>query len=166
MSRRMAHSQSPLTPSLFWTEFPCGFHIASLGWVVYLVWLFLNGSIPITYSNCDVLQHLTTDNFPDWAKLYSGDNIKNFYILVLPTKTSCSSFSCTEYKLMTWQVLKIYLFINIFLTRIKLEILHLIFKNVLGMESRYILCHITFSDHVGHCHKAVTRKVKWNYIMQ
>ena len=34
------------------------------------------------------------------------------------------------------------------------------------MESRYILCHIIFSDHVGHCHKAVTRKVKWICIMQ
>ena len=59
------------------------------------------------------------NNFPDWGKVYSGDNIKKFYILVLPPKT-CSAFSYTEYKLMAWEVLKIYLFINILLTRIKL----------------------------------------------
>lgn len=85
----------------------------------YEWWLFLNRSIPINYSNCDVLQHLMKNNFPDWGKVYSGDNIKKCYILVLPSKT-CSAFSYTEYKIMTWEVLKIYLFINILLTRIKL----------------------------------------------
>ena len=61
--------------------------MASLVWVVYLVWLFLNRSIPINYSNCDVLQHLAKNNFPDWGKVYSGDNIKKCYILVLPSPT-------------------------------------------------------------------------------
>lgn len=51
-------------------------------------------------------------------KLIVVTALKKFYILVLFPQIACS-FS-TEYKLMTWQVLKIYLFINILLTRIKL----------------------------------------------
>lgn len=155
----MAHCQSPYFSKSFKREFQCGFHIASLIWVVYLAWLFLNGSIPITYSNCDVLQHLSRNNWTDWVKLYSGDNIKEFYILDLALKTSCSSFSYTKYKLMTWQVLKMYLFINILLTRIKLLKYTSFSRMSLGWKADIFLSHY-ISYHVGYCHKAVTRKLK------